>query len=98
MFVLKFEKWRTAALPELTNVEMVKMCLNRTGKCKNSNLIVIVDFVYTFRTMSLIKSIEGHHNITLRPFTLKYSYVHMKPLLGLFMKGNGHFSKWCNAV
>ena len=27
MFVLKFEKWRTAALPELTNVEMVKLCL-----------------------------------------------------------------------
>ena len=23
-----------------------------------------------------------------------YSYVHMKPLLGLFMKGNWHFSKW----
>ena len=27
-----------------------------------------------------------------------YSYVHMKPLLGLFMKGNGHFSKWCDTV
>ena len=27
-----------------------------------------------------------------------YSYVHMKPLLDLFMKENGHFSKWCNAV
>ena len=28
----------------------------------------------------------------------RYSYVHMKPLLGLFMKGNGLFSKWCDAV
>ena len=27
-----------------------------------------------------------------------YSYVHMKLLLGLFMKGNGYFSKWCDVV
>ena len=27
-----------------------------------------------------------------------YSYVHMKPLLGLFMKGNGYFSKWDDSV
>ena len=27
-----------------------------------------------------------------------YSCIHMKPLLGLFMKGNGYFLKWCHAV
>ena len=27
-----------------------------------------------------------------------YRYIHMKPLQGMFMKGNGYFSKWCDAV
>ena len=26
---------------------------------------------------------------------LIYSYVHIKSLLGLFLKGNGYFLKWC---
>ena len=27
-----------------------------------------------------------------------YRFVHMKPLHGVFMKGNEYFSKWCDAV
>ena len=27
-----------------------------------------------------------------------YRYIHMKPLHGMFMKGNGYFSKWYDVL
>ena len=35
------------------------------------NLKVIVDFIYTFRIIILIESIEGHHSITFETIYIK---------------------------
>ena len=49
-----------------------------------------------FARMDHLKNHVYSHVNRIRPGM--YSYFHMKPLLGLFMKGNGYFSEWHDAV
>ena len=46
----------------------------------------------------LTNGLRNKNRKSIRQLCYKATYVHMKSLLGLFMKGNGHFSKWCDAV
>ena len=43
-------------------------------------------------------TIKLYHKIKSIQNAWRRLYVHMKLLLGLFMKGNGYFSKFCDAV
>ena len=63
-------------------------------------MLLFVQFMASYVTIILSQNLAFSlsRSLTLLEFSQTYSYVHMKPLLGLFIKGNWHFSKWCNAV